>query len=132
MAFTLKDAFISVGGTALVGNSVTLDFSNAPQDASEFNSAWMQREGGLNDVNASVEFRQDFATRDAAIYPMYVAGNAVAIVFRPQAAAIAAGNPEYRGNAIISQYQPFSAGVGEIAQATMTLVGDGAWTRHTT
>ena len=79
------------------------------------------RVAGLVDNSVTLEFHQDFAASsvEAPIYPLL--GTVVAIVVQPVASAsVAADNPSYSFNAVISEWTPLNGAVGELATASVT------------
>jgi len=78
------------------------------------------RQAGLVDNSVTLEFHQDFAASsvEATIYPLL--GTVVAVTVKPVDAAIAADNPEYQFNALVSEWTPLNGAVGELATASVT------------
>ena len=74
-----------------------------------------QRVAGLADNQATFEFNQDYAVGalEALVYPTL--GTAVQVKVRPVNAAISTSNPEYTFSALVSEWQPLSGAVGELA-----------------
>lgn len=84
------------------------------------------RVAGLADNSITVEFNQDFA--DNAIEELIngttttngTVGLVVAMQVKPTSAATSASNPKYTFNALISEWQPLSGAVGELATVSVT------------
>lgn len=84
------------------------------------------RVGGLFDNQLTVEFNQDFA--DNALEELIngtslatsTVGTTVAMEIRPVNAAASASNPKFTFNALIAEWQPLSAAVGELVTASVT------------
>lgn len=76
------------------------------------------RQAGLADNQVTIEFNQDFGSGalESLVYPTL--GTAVAMQIRPVNAAASATNPKYTFNALITEWQPLSAAVGELVSAS--------------
>lgn len=87
---------------------------------------------GLRNWTMTLTMRNDFAASqvDATLYPL-VGAAAFAVIARPTSAVVGATNPEYTGNAILTNYDPFNASVGDLATTAPTLQGTGALARAT-
>ena len=90
------------------------------------------RTAGLVDNSVTFEFHQDFAASsvEATIYPLL--GTVVACTVKPVDAAIAADNPEYQFNALVSEWTPLNGAVGELATASVTWPISGPVTKDVT
>lgn len=86
-------------------------------DTTGLGSTARTRVAGLADNSVTFEFNQDFAAGaiESLVYPTL--GTAVAITVRPQGSAT---TPVYSFNALVSEWQPLSGGVGELATASVT------------
>jgi hypothetical protein len=84
------------------------------------------RVAGLADNSITIEFNQDFA--DNALEELIngttttngSVGLVVAMQVKPTSATTSASNPKYNFNALISEWQPLSGAVGELATASVT------------
>jgi predicted secreted protein len=84
------------------------------------------RVAGLADNSITIEFNQDFA--DNALEELIngttttngSVGLVVAMQVKPTSGATSASNPKYNFNALISEWQPLSGAVGELATASVT------------
>jgi len=84
------------------------------------------RVAGLADNSITIEFNQDFA--DNALEELIngtnttngTVGLIVAMQVKPTSGATSASNPKYNFNALISEWQPLSGAVGELATASVT------------
>lgn len=93
------------------------------------------RVGGLFDNSLSLEFNQDFA--DNALEELIngtslattTVGTTVAMEIRPVNAAVSANNPKFTFNALIAEWQPLSAAVGELTTVSVTWPISGAITK---
>ena len=110
--------------------SVTLSTSNDVVDTTGFSStAARSRVAGLADNSVTLEFHQDFATSnvEATIYPLI--GTATTVVVTPVDTTVSATNPSYTFSALVSEWQPLSGAVGELATASVTWPISGAITK---
>jgi hypothetical protein len=85
---------------------------------------------GLLKWSADITFNQDYAASqvDATLFPL-VGAAAFAVLIRPSTAARGAANPEYTGNAILTNYNPLGGKVGDLITTKPKLVGSGALSR---
>jgi len=106
-------ASVTLGSTYDVLETTAFAGGNVP-------AAAKTRIAGLVDNSVTFEFHQDFAAAsvEATIYPLL--GTVVACTVKPVDAAIAADNPEYQFNALVSEWTPLNGAVGELATASVT------------
>jgi hypothetical protein len=120
--FYAQDYKITVGTTNLSStiNSVTLDITTDEVETTAFGSTYRTRIGGLKDASVSLDFMQDFAAGsvDALLFPLM--GSTVAIKIAPTSGTVTATNPEYRFDALVTQYQPFAGSIGDIASLSIS------------
>ena len=120
--FYAQDYKITVGTTNLSStiNSVTLDITTDEVETTAFGSTYRTRIGGLKDASVSLDFMQDFAAGsvDALLFPLM--GSTVAIKIAPTSGTVTATNPEYRFDALVTQYQPFAGSIGDIASLSVS------------
>ena len=84
------------------------------------------RVAGLADNSITLEFNQDFA--DNALEELIngtnttngTVGLVVAMQVKPTSAATSASNPKWTFSALVSEWQPLSGAVGELATASVT------------
>ena len=96
-------------------------------------AAAKSRIAGLADNSVTLEFHQDFAAAEveATIYPLL--GTTAAVAIKPNTSSpIAADNPEYQFNALVSEWTPLNGAVGELATASVTWPISGAITKDVT
>jgi hypothetical protein len=129
----LIDAKITIGGVNLSDHitSVALSTSDDVVDTSAFGTgAARLRVAGLADNSVTLEFQQDFAASnvEATIYPML--GSTQTVVVTPTSATGGtATNPSYTFSALVSEWQPLSGAVGELATVSVTWPISGAITK---
>lgn len=133
--YAATDHKITLNGTNLsaVLQSVSLDLSADEIETTAFGSGFRSRIAGLKSGSVTLNFFQDFgaASVDATIAPLFTAGSYGTVVITPTSAAVSATNPAYTAVCLVSQYQPFSASVGDIATLSVTWQTSGTVTRAT-
>jgi hypothetical protein len=120
--FFAQDYKITVGTTNLSTsiNSVTLDITADEIETTAFGSTYRTRIGGLKSGSVSLDFMQDFAAGsvDALLFPLM--GSTVAVKISPLSTAVSATNPEYRFDALVTQYQPYAGSIGDLATLSVS------------
>ena len=120
--FYAQDYKVTVGTTVLSDSvaSVTLDITTDEVETTAFGSSYRTRIGGLKDASVSLDFHQDFGAGsiDSLLFPLM--GSTVAVKIAPTSGTVTATNPEYRFNALVTQYQPFAGAVGDLATLSIT------------
>lgn len=130
----LTNAKITVNSVNLSDHiaSVTLSTSSDVVDTTGFSStAARSRVAGLADNSVTLEFHQDFATSnvEATVYPLI--GTTTTVVVIPVDTTVSATNPSYTFTALVSEWQPLSGAIGELATASVTWPISGAITKAT-
>lgn len=130
----LTDASVVINSVNLSDHiaSVTISTTEDVIDTSAFSSTSINgrtRVAGLADNSITLEFHQDFATSNVeqTIYPLI--GSTTTIVVKPTSSAVGATNPSYTMTALVSEWQPLSGSVGELATASVTWPVSGAITK---
>ena len=118
-------ASVTLGSTYDVVETTAFAGGNVPNAAKT-------RQAGLVDNSVTFEFHQDFAAAsvETTIYPLL--GTVVACTVKPIDAAVAADNPEYQFNALVSEWTPLNGAVGELATASVTWPITGVITKDVT
>jgi hypothetical protein len=106
--------------------SVSLSTSVDVIETTGLGSTARTRVGGLFDNSITIEFNQDFA--DNALEELIngtslattTVGTTVAMQVKPTSGSTSASNPKYTFNALIAEWQPLSASVGELATVSVT------------
>jgi hypothetical protein len=120
----LTDAKITINGVNLSDHitSVSLSTSDDVVDTSAFGGGGARtRVAGLADNSVTLEFAQDYAAAnvEATIYPLL--GTTTTVVVSPTSTSPGtATNPSYTFSALVSEWQPLSGAVGELATASVT------------
>lgn len=129
----LTNASITFASTDISSyvSSVTLSTSLDVVDTTSFGNTARTRVAGLADNQVTIEFFQDFGSGllESIVYPTI--GTSAAMVIKPVAGSTSATNPSYSFNALVSEWQPLSGAVGELATASVTWPISGAITKAT-
>lgn len=120
----LRNASITINAVDLSNraSSVTINIEKDDVDLTSFGSAMHEHGVGLGDGSIDVDFFQDFgaASVDATLFPIFQAGNPVAVVVKPDTAAVSATNPSYTMQGILLNYSPLAGSVGEASTMSVT------------
>jgi hypothetical protein len=131
--FYAQDYKVTIGTTVLSTSiaSVTLDITTDEVETTAFGSTYRTRIGGLKDASVSLDFHQDFGAGsiDALLFPLM--GSTVAVKIAPTSGTVTATNPEYRFDALVTQYQPFAGAVGDLATLSVSWPVSGEVVRGT-
>ena len=68
----------------------------------------------------SVTLFQDYTNVDSVLFPLV--GTTIACVWKPGSGSVAASNPSFTGNALVTDYNPVSGTVGDMQVCTISLV----------
>jgi len=133
--YAATDHKITLNGTNLsnVLQSVSLDVSSDEIETTAFGGGWRTRIQGLKSGSVTLNFFQDFGASsvDATITPLFNAGSYATVVVTPTSSAVSSTNPAWTAVCLVSQYQPFSASVGDIATLSVTWPTSGTVSRAT-
>lgn len=128
---TLKNAFLSVGGTDLSSHITSVDApltKDTPEDTAMGDNSRSYRPDGLRDGTLSVTWNSDDAAGavSATLWPLFIGSAAAAIIFRADAGVIGVTNPEYTFDAIVNGDSPISGAVGDLqtTPTAMQITGD--------
>jgi hypothetical protein len=128
------DAFVSINAVDLSDHvkSVKLALSVNAQESTAMGSGTKTNIAGLKEWSVDVEFFQDYAASnvDATLFAL-IGAAAFAIDIRPvKTGGRSATNPSYTGNAILTNYQPVTAQIGQLGTTQAQLVSAGALSRQ--
>lgn len=133
--YAATDHKITVNGTNLsnVLQSVSLDLSADELETTAFGGGWRTRVAGLKSGSVTLNFFQDFGASsvDTTLWSLFNGGSYATVVVTPTSSAVSATNPAYTAVALVSQYQPYSASVGDIATLSVTWQTTGTVSRAT-
>ena len=131
--FYAQDYKVTIGTAVLSSSiaSVTLDITTDEVETTAFGSSYRTRIGGLSDASVSLDFHQDFGAGavDALLFPLM--GTLVDVKIAPTSGTVTATNPEYRFQALCTQYQPFAGSVGDLSTLSISWPVSGAIVRGT-
>lgn len=124
--FVLTDVTCTINGTNFSDHlaSVTLDLSADEVETTAFGgSGFRTRVGGLKDASITLSFHNDFGSTgseavDSTIYNLY--GSNATVVVLPTSGSASATNPSYSGVFLVSQVNPISGSVGDLATRDVT------------
>ena len=132
-SFAFTDAKVTVGGTDLSAyvRQVTLNVNADELDDTAMGDQFRSRIAGLKDWSVNLEFNNDFAAGavDATLWPLL--GTTTTVTVKATSAANSATNPQYSGSVLVSQVNPLTNGVGDLATTSITWNGAGTLSRLT-
>ena len=132
-SFAATDFSVTVAGvnlsTALTSVELTLEADDKP--TTTFGSGFVTRVGGLKQGTVKLNFLQNFdaASVEATIYPLL--GTIATVVIKPTSGTVSATNPTYTVPCLVTQVQPISASVGDIAVQQVSWVTSGSVVKAT-
>ena len=131
MAQVITNATVTIGSVDLSSSirKVTLSSSRAELDTTTFGATAKRRVAGLADNKVSIDFNQDFSASsvEASIYSLI--GTTTTVVIKPSGTTVSATNPSYTFTALVTDWTPLDAQVGDLASATISWPIDGAITK---
>jgi hypothetical protein len=127
---TLTDAMIIINGVTLSdhSNQVTITDSRDDKDATAFGATSKASLKGLGDATMDIVFFQDFAAgkTHATLQPLIASTTPVQIEVRPTSGARSATNPAFvLATALMFDYKPLDASVGDVPMTTATFKNSG-------
>ena len=133
MAIVITNANVSIGGVDLSSHitKVTLSTTRAEIETTTFGNTAKRRVAGLADNSVAIDFNQDFAAAsvETTLYPLL--GSTAAVVVKPNGTATGTANPSYTFSALVTEWMPLDAQVGELAAASITWPIDGTIAKAT-
>jgi len=131
--FAATDFSVTVAGQDLSTSltSVELMLEADDKDTTTFGSGYRSRVGGLKQGSVRLNFLQDFAASsvEATLYPLL--GQISTVVIKPTSGTVTATNPSYTVPCLVTQVQPISAAVGDIAVQQVSWVTSGSVVKAT-
>ena len=133
MAIVVTNAIVTVGGVDLSSHitKVTLSSSVNELEVTTFGNTAKRRVAGLKDSTVAIDFNQDFSASAVEQTMAPLLGSTAQIVVKPNGSTASATNPSYTFNALITEWMPLDAQVGELATASVTFPVDGTITKAT-
>lgn len=133
MAIVITNANVTIGGVDLSSHitKVTLSTSRAEIETTTFGNTAVRRVAGLADNSVAIDFNQDFAAAsvETTLYPLL--GSTATVVVKPNGTATGTANPAYSFSALVTEWMPLDAQVGELAAASITWPIDGTIAKAT-
>lgn len=131
----MTNAYVSINSVDLSDHvtAVTVDYSAEIHDSTAMGSGFRSNVAGFKNWTITVDFHQDYASSsvDATLFDL-VGAAAFPIHVKPVNATISATNPDFTGNAILENYQPVTARIGELGTVSVTFRSAGTLTRDIT
>lgn len=133
--FVATDVKTTINGTDYSTSltAVTLNLSTDEVETTAFGGGgYRSRVAGLKDASITLDFNQDFAAGsvDSTLWTNF--GSFATVVITPTSAAVSASNPSYTGVFLVSQTNPHSSSVGDLATLSVTWpLASGTVTRGT-
>lgn len=129
-AFTLTDALIIINGVTLSdhGNKVTITDTREEKDATAFGATSKSSLKGLGEASIVVGLYQDYAAgkTHATLLPLISSTTPVQVEVRATSAARSATNPGHvLASALLFDYTPLDASVGDVPATTATFKNSG-------
>ncbi len=109
--------------------SVTITYEAEEQDRTAMGDTARRRLGGLKDFSVTLNFNQDFDAGEVDATLFGIVGQVVPLVIKPTSGAVSAGNPSYSGDVLVRRYSPLDGSVGDLAEVSTELPGDGVLAR---
>jgi hypothetical protein len=96
---------------------IKIDMSAEDLDATAMGASSRAHAVGLRDDRMEITFLQDYAAAkvDATLAPLVSSSTGFTIVVKPTTAGVSATNPSYTMTALLFDYSPIDATVGEIS-----------------
>lgn len=121
----LKDAYLEVDGTDLSdrASAVGIPISTDDVNLDTFGGEFHEHGQGLKDGTITATFIQDLeaGSVNAVLWPLAVSGDSFSVVVRAKkASVVAANNPEWSMTAVLFDYNPLGASVGEASTTDIT------------
>jgi len=133
MPIIVTNAQVTIGGVDLSSHitKVTLSTTRAEVETTTFGNTAKRRIAGLADNSVAIDFNQDFAAAsvETTLYPLL--GGTTTVVVKPNGTATGTANPAYTFSALVTEWMPLDAQVGELASASITWPIDGTIAKAT-
>lgn len=95
-------------------------------------AGWKTVIAGLGSNSVNFEFYQDFASNSVEDIIYNWIGTRIQVTIKPLNATVSATNPKYQFTALVAEWQPLNAGVGQISTINATWPISGQITKITT
>ena len=120
--FVATDFDIALNGTPLSGSiaSVSISESAAEVETTAFGSTHVQRTSGLKDASVSLDFHQDFGSGGVHSIIQPLLGSYATVTVKPTSGTVSATNPSVTLSALVTEYSPIDASIGDLATFSVT------------
>lgn len=132
LVFTNPKCMINAVDLSAWVRQVSIDYSAEVVDSTTAGSTTKTKLGGLKDWTMTVTFAQDYGASAPDVSLFALMGTSVAVSVVPVNTTVAATNPNYNGNAIVSAYKPVGGSIGGLLETNVTLAGNATLSRTTT
>lgn len=131
----LTDAYVLINAVNISDHvkQATLSYNAAMLDASTMDGSKTKKNvAGLLDWSLDVDVLTDYVpgSIDATMFAL-IGAAAFAIEVRPTSGVRSTSNPGFTGNAVLANYEPINAKVGDLATSKMSFKCSSALTRQT-
>jgi hypothetical protein len=125
----LTNSYVLVNGIYDISNyvaSISLATSHDTIETTQMNDIYKTFIAGLGQNQVTFEFHQNYADDgleeiiNGTSLATTSVGTAIPIEIRPMSTVVSASNPRYEFNALVSEWQPISGAVGELATVNVT------------
>jgi hypothetical protein len=120
--FVATDFAISINGTPLSGNiaAATVNTTAAEVETTAFGNSHVQRVSGLKDASVSLDFHQDYAAGSIHQIINPLLGGYATVTIVPTSGSVSATNPSVTVSALVTEYNPIEASIGDLATFSVT------------
>lgn len=126
-----KDPVVVIDGVTLSTSvrQATISTRGEVPEATASGDAWRKFLGGLKSWSVQLEFYADEGATQVGVTLFPLLATETTLAIKGVNAATSPTNPNFTGSAILTDFQPFGAGVGDTVMAPATFQGSGALTR---
>lgn len=120
--FVATDFAISINGTPLASNiaAATINTTAAEVETTAFGNTHIQRTSGLKDASVSLDFHQDFGAGSVHQILQPLLGSIATVTIKPTSGSVTATNPSVTVSALVTEYNPIEASIGDLATFSVT------------
>ena len=121
--FVATDFAISINGTSLSGNiaAVSINETAAEVETTAFGQTHVSRVSGLRDASVSLDFHQDFGAGSVHQIMQPLLGSYATVTVVPTSGSVSAENPSITLSALVTEYTPIDASIGDLATFSLSL-----------
>lgn len=132
--FVMTNTKVTINGTDFSSALTSVELSQSVNEVETTNfgdGGWTSMAAGLKSGSLTLNWNQDFGSGsvNAVLQPLF--GTSATVVVVPTSGSVSATNPSWTGEFLISQYNPVSGAVGDLAVFSTTWPSTGAITYAT-